>query len=97
MCQNMCLKTPPLGVNREGEFFVSLVRLLRCESNLVSMFREPLALMQTPPRRDDKPTIRFRLSIGMSTGQITIKRAEHQRLITFTVRTAKLFLFLWHR
>ena len=41
--------------------------------------------MQAPPRRDDKPTIRFRFSIGMSTGQITIKRAEHQRLITFTV------------
>ena len=60
------------------------------------MFREPPALMQAPPRRDDKPTIRFRLSIGMSTGQITIKRAEHQRLITFTVWTAKLFLFLWH-
>lgn len=56
------------------------------------MFREPPALMQAPPRRDDKPTIRFRFSIGMSTGQITIKRAEHQRLITFTVWTAKLFL-----
>ena len=60
------------------------------------MFREPLALMQTPPRRDDKPTIRFRLSIGMSTGQITIKRAEHQRLITFTVRATKVLFFFGH-
>ena len=61
------------------------------------MFREPPALMQAPPRRDDKPTIRFRLSVGMSTGQIPITRAEHPRLITFTVWPGKLFLFLWPR
>lgn len=91
------MQKSPLSVRREGKFFVSSIRFFRHESDLVPMLWHPFALMQAPPRRDDESTIRFRLSIGMSTGQITIKRAEHQRLITFTVWTAKLFLFLWHR
>ena len=85
-------KTPPSDSCRKVEFFgfFSPTSLPQIESRL-DVPGAP-ALMQAPPRRDDKPTIRFRLSIGMSTGQITIKRAEHQRLITFTVWTAKLFL-----
>ena len=85
-CEN-----PHPGVNRDGDFFVSSIRLFRHESDLISVLRQPSALVHAPPRRDDESTIRFRLSIGMSTGQITIKRAEHQRLITFTVWTAKTF------
>ena len=90
------MRPPPPGANREGDFFVSSIRLLRHESDLVSVIRQPPALMQAPPRRDDESTIGFRLSIGMSTGQITIKRAEHQRLISFTVRATKVLLFFGH-
>lgn len=35
MCQNMCPKNPPLGSRREGDFFVSSIRLFRHESDLV--------------------------------------------------------------
>lgn len=59
------LKNPPLGSRREGDFFVSSIRLFRHESDLISVLRQPSALVQAPPRRDDESTIGFCLSVGM--------------------------------
>ena len=87
---------PHQGQNMGGGFFVSSIRLFRHESDLIPVFWQPSALVQAPPRRDDESTIRFRLSIGMSTGHGTVQRTQHQRLDALTVWTAKLFLFLGH-
>lgn len=74
MCQNMCLEIPPSRFTPGGGSFLFPVLFFRHEPNFFPVLRKPAAFMQAPPRGNDKPTIRFRLSIGMSTGQITIKR-----------------------
>ena len=69
------IKNPPLGSRREGDFFVSSIRLFRHESDLISVLRQPPAFVQAPPRRDDEPTISFRFPVGMSPD--TAQSREH--------------------
>lgn len=68
-CEN-----PPLGSRREGYFFVSSVRLLRHESDLIPVLRQPPAFVQAPPRRDDEPSICFCFPVGMSPRHGTVQR-----------------------
>lgn len=67
-------KNPPLGSRREGDFFVSSIRLFRHKSDLIPVLWQPSALVQAPPRRDDEPTISFRFSVGMSPRHGTVQR-----------------------
>ena len=90
-------KIPLLGSRREGDFFVSSIRLLRHESDLIPVLWQPPAFVQAPPRRDDEPTISFCFPGGMSTRHGTIQRTQHQGLNAFTVWATQVFLFLWHR
>ena len=89
-------KNPPLGSRRDGDFFVSSIRLLRHESDLIPVLWQPPAFVQAPPRRDDEPTIGFCLSVGMSTRHGTIQRTQHQGLNALTVWATQVFLFFGH-
>ena len=87
---------PPLGLRREGIFFVSSIRLFRHESDLIPVFWQPSALVQAPPRRDDESTIGFCFPVGMSTRHGTVQRTQHQRLDALTVWATQVFLFFGH-
>ena len=70
-------KNPPLGSRREGDFFVHSIRLFHHKPDLVSVFRQPFAFVQTPPRRDDEPTVGLCFPVWVGATCFTVQRAQH--------------------